>query len=123
MYRFRDIPAANREFKGVLMDYLKFEADKESRADLAKLLNGVGRGVNARLDVPMVCLNDLKWFVYVLDQSLPELKRLAYQDDRPDVYRVVAVRSLMDNMKGQLHRKNQRLETIKLQKKNRANPY
>lgn len=103
--------------------YMRFHEDKESRVELSKLLNAVGRGVNARLDVPMVCLNDLKWFVYVMDQSLPELKRLAYQDDRPDVYRVVAVRSLMDNMKVQLHRKNQRMETIKLQKKNRAKPY
>lgn len=100
--------------------YMKFHEDKEDRKELSKLLNGLGRGVNARLDIPVVTLNDVKWAAYVLDEAIKRLKELAFEDSRPDVYRVLAARWALDNAKFMLHSKNKRAESLGLQRKNRA---
>lgn len=79
--------------------YMKHHEDKEDRTELSKLLNGLGRGVNARLDIPVVTLNDVKWAAYVLEDAVKKLTQLAFEDERPDVYRVLAARWVMDNAK------------------------
>ncbi|NBT75703.1 MAG: hypothetical protein EBT15_07010 [Betaproteobacteria bacterium] len=84
------------------------------------MLNGTGRGVNARLDVPLVILNDVKWAATVFEELAKQLTELAFNDERPHVYRVLAARWAMDNAKLKLHSTNKRTESLGLQRKNRT---
>lgn len=102
------------------MEYKSLFEDVEDRKELARMLNGMGRGVNARLDVPLVVLNDVKWAATVLERLSKELTRLAFEDSRPDVYRVLAARWHLDEAKYTLHSKNKRQESLSLQRKNRT---
>ena len=100
--------------------YLSFFETEDDRKQLARLLNGLGRGVNARIDVPMVVLNDVKWAATVFEDQAKQLTKLSFDDERPDVYRVLAARWAMDNAKVMLHSKNKRTESLDLQRKVRA---
>lgn len=93
-----------------------FEGD-EDRKTLARMLNGMGRGVNARLDVPLVVLNDLKWAAIVFSDLADAFKSIAFETDRPDVYKVLAARMTLDDAKYRLHAKNKRAQSLELQKK------
>lgn len=102
------------------MEYKNYFEGSEDRKELARMLNGLGRGVNARLDVPMVVLNDVKWAATVFEQLAKELTKLAFTDERQDVYRVLAARWVLDNAKVMLHSKNKRTESLGLQRQNRS---
>lgn len=99
-----------------------WEKDTE-RKELAKYLNGVGRGLNCRLDVPVIIVEDIKWAAYVFDQLVKELNKFAYEDERPDIYRVLGARYAMERAKHTLQQKNKRSEVLKLQRKNREKKY
>lgn len=87
--------------------------DKVSKNDFSKYLRRVGRGLNCRLDVPILNLEDLKWAATVLTQLADELQQIAYRDDREDVIRVLAGRYAMEGAKKELFRRNGRKEVIK----------
>lgn len=102
------------------MEYKSSFEGCEDRKELSRMLNGLGRGVNARLDVPMVVLNDIKWAATVFDELSKQLTQLSFNDDRPEVYRVLAARWAMDRAKVVLQSKNKRTESLGLQRKNRS---
>ena len=100
-------------------EYRNYFEGEEDRKELSRMLNGLGRGVNARLDVPLVVLNDVKWAATVFSELAKELTRLSFEDTRPDVYRVLAARWVLDGAKARLHSTNKRTESLGLQRKNR----
>lgn len=95
-----------------------------SRQELAKYLNRVGRGVNCRLDIPVLVMEDVKWASKIFSDLSRELSDLAFNDGRPEIWRVLGARYAMENAKRELHIRNQRkvakkvfLEAVKKQKR------
>lgn len=104
-------------------DYTSLWENDTERKELARYLNGVGRGLNCRLDVPVIILEDIKWAGFVFEQLAKDLNKLAFDDERPDIYRVLAARYAMEGAKRTLQQKNNRAEAMKLQRKNREKKY
>lgn len=98
-------------------------SDRVSKDDLAIYLNRVGRGLNCRLDVPILNLEDLKWAAKTFVELGAELQRIAFDDQRTEIIRVLAGRYAMEEAKRVLHSKNGRKEVSKRIVKFRANPY
>lgn len=96
---------------------------KVSKDDFAIYLRRVGRGLNCRLDVPILNLEDLKWAAKTFIELGQELQDLAFKDDRVEVVRVLAARYAMEEAKRVLYAKNDRKEVIKRIVDERANPY
>lgn len=87
--------------------------DRVSKDDFSKYLKRVGRGLNCRLDVPILNIEDLKWAATIFSQLTAELNELAYKDGREDVIRVLAGRYAMEGAKRELFRRNERKEVAK----------
>lgn len=96
---------------------------KPSKDDFSKYLKSVGRGLNCRLDVPILNLEDLKWAAKVFTELAEELCQIAYKDEREDVIRVLAGRYAMEGAKRELFRRNERKEVAKKIVHFRDNPY
>lgn len=79
-----------------------------TRQELAKYLNRVGRGVNCRLDVPVLVMEDVKWASKIFSELSKELSDLAFNDARPEIWRVLGARYAMENAKRELHVRNER---------------
>lgn len=86
------------------------------RKQLAKYLNRVGRGVNCRLDVPVLVLEDIKWAATIFEKLAKELTEIAFEDDRPDIWRILAARYAMEGAKSELYQRNERKQAIRLAK-------
>lgn len=97
--------------------------DKVSKDDFSKYLRRVGRGLNCRLDVPILNLEDLKWAATIFAELTAQLTDLAHKDQREDVIRVLAGRYAMESAKRQLFRRNERKEVAKRIVHFRANEY
>jgi len=76
------------------------------RKQLAQYLNRVGRGVNCRMDVPILTIEDIKWAATVFEQLAKELTQLAFTDDRSDIWRILGARYAMENARGELALRN-----------------
>jgi len=87
-----------------------------NRKELAKYLNRVGRGVNCRLDVPILVMSDLKWAATVFGELSKKLTDLAWDDERPEIYRILAARYAMEGARFKLANTNKKSEVIKLAK-------
>lgn len=96
---------------------------KPSKDDFSKYLKRVGRGLNCRLDVPILSLEDLKWAATVFSDLAAQLRELAYNDTREDVIRVLAGRYAMEDAKRELFRRNERKEVAKRIVHFRVNEY
>jgi hypothetical protein len=89
------------------------------RKELAKYLNRVGRGVNCRLDVPILVMSDVKWAATVFSELAKQLTELAFVDDRSEIWRILAARSAMEQGRSKLAHTNQQKTSIKLAAKAR----
>lgn len=87
-----------------------------NRKELAKYLNRVGRGVNCRLDVPVLVMSDLKWAATVFGELSKKLTDLAWDDQRPEIYRILAARYAMESARFRLAQTNKKSEVTKLAK-------
>jgi hypothetical protein len=98
------------------MDYVKpFDGQSNlERKELAKYLNRVGRGVNCRLDVPILVISDIKWAATVFERLSKELTQLAFVDDRSEIWRILASRAAMETARSELMQKNQHKTSLKL---------
>lgn len=104
--------------------YDPFEGrNKISKDDMAIYLRRVGRGLNCRLDVPILDMEDLKWAATIFSDLAAHLQELAYKDQRQDVLRVMAGRYAMENAKTELFRRNDRKGVMQRISWERENPY
>ena len=86
------------------------------RKELAKYLNRVGRGVNCRLDVPILVMSDIKWAATVFERLSKELTELAFVDDRSEIWRILGARHAMESARSELMQKNEHKTSLKLAK-------
>lgn len=84
------------------------------RKELAKYLNRVGRGVNCRMDVPILVINDIKWAAKVFSDLSKVLTELAWEDERSDIWRILAARHAMESARAELTQRNEQKTSIKL---------
>ncbi len=98
------------------MEYIKpFDGQANlQRKELAKYLNRVGRGVNCRLDVPILVMSDVKWAATVFSELAKELGQLAFTDDRSEIWRILAARAAMEGARAKLAHTNKQKTSIKL---------
>ncbi len=92
------------------------------RKTVAKYFNRVGRGLNCRLDVPVLVIDDVKWAAKIFGELSKELTQIAWEDDRTDIWRVLEARYAMEGAKRELHQRNEKkigkAEYTKLRGKN-----
>lgn len=93
------------------------------RKTVAKYFNRVGRGLNCRLDVPVLVIEDVKWAAKVFGELSKRLTDIAWNDERTDIWRVLEARYAMEDAKRELQYRNNRKAAIKLSRKARDNPY
>lgn len=98
------------------------ERDLE-RKQVAKYMNRLGRGLNCRLDVPVLVLDDVKWAAKIFGDLSKRMTELAFEDKRSDIWRILEARYAMEDAKRELHYRNQRKEAVKLSRKMRGNSY
>ena len=89
------------------------------RKELAKYLNRVGRGVNCRLDVPILVMSDLKWAATVFSELAKQMGELAFTDDRSEIWRILAARAAMEGARAKLAQTNEQKTSLKLAAKAR----
>ncbi len=92
------------------------------RKTVAKYFNRVGRGLNCRMDVPILVIDDVKWAAKIFAELSQQLTQIAWEDDRTDIWRVLEARYAMENAKRELHQRNEKKvgkrEYTKLRSKN-----
>lgn len=92
------------------------------RKTVAKYFNRVGRGLNCRMDVPILVIDDIKWAAKIFGELSKELTQIAWEDDRTDIWRVLEARFAMEGAKRELHHRNEKkvgkAEYTKLRGKN-----
>lgn len=84
------------------------------RKQLAQYLNRVGRGVNCRLDVPVLVIDDIKWAAKIFESLARELTKIGFEDDRDDIWRILAARYAMEGAKRELFTRNERKQSLRL---------
>lgn len=93
------------------------------RKQVAKYLNRLGRGLNCRIDVPVLTIDDVKWAAKIFGELSKELTDIAFTDKRTDIWRILEARYAMEGAKRELHYRNERKATVNMGRKMRANPY
>lgn len=78
------------------------------REQLAKYLNRLGRGINCRMDVPVLVLDDIKWAATVFERLSKQLADLAFTDDRSDIWRIMEARVRMEQARSELAKTNRK---------------
>jgi len=81
----------------------EFDLDRKK---IAKLFHRIGRGVNCRLDVPVLVMSDVKWAAKIFSDLSAGLTKLGWEDERSDIWRIMAARSLMESARYQLNKTN-----------------
>lgn len=89
------------------------------RKQLAGYLNRIGRGVNCRLDVPLLVTQDIRWAAKVFSDLAKRLTELGWEDERSDIWRILEARHAIEGARGQIARQNQREEALQLAEKAR----
>lgn len=78
------------------------------RKELAQYFKRVGRGVNCRLDVPILVMADLKWAAKVFSDLSKALTELGWDDDRSEIWRILAARHAMEAARSELAQTNKK---------------
>lgn len=78
------------------------------RKTVAKYFNRVGRGLNCRIDVPILVMDDVKWAAKIFGELSKSLTQIAWEDDRTDIWRILEARYAMEAAKRELHQRNQK---------------
>jgi hypothetical protein len=91
------------------------------RKQLAGYLNRVGRGVNCRLDVPLLVTSDIRWAAKAFSDLAKRLTELGWEDERSDIYRILEARSAIEGTRALLARHNERETSLQLAEQARTN--
>lgn len=86
------------------------------RQELASYLNRLGRGINCRMDIPVLTIEDIKWAATVLGELSKDLADLAFNDERVEIYRILSARHTMENARLKLAHTNGQKLSIKMAK-------
>jgi hypothetical protein len=78
------------------------------RKTVAKYFNRVGRGLNCRLDVPILVMDDVKWAAKIFGELSKDLTQIAWEDERTDIWRILEARYAMEAAKRELHTRNEK---------------
>lgn len=87
------------------------------REQLAKYFNRVGRGINCRMDIPVLTVEDVKWTATLFEKLTKELSKIAYHDERPDIWRILAGRFAIEQCRQEIAIRNEKKASIKAFKK------
>lgn len=90
------------------------------RKQLAGYLNRIGRGVNCRLDVPLLVTQDIRWAAKVFSDLAKQLTELGWEDQRSDIWRILEARHALEGARALIARHNQREEALQLAEKART---
>ena len=74
----------------------------QKRLELAKFLGRSGRGVNCRIDVQILTLEDIKWAALELERLAKSLQKIAESPDQNDVLQVLSARHEFTKTKVQM---------------------
>jgi len=101
-----------------MSDYFKpFDGQANlERKQLAQYLNRVGRGVNCRMDVPILTMEDIKWAATVFERLSKNLGELAFTDDRSEIWRILGARHAMESAREELAYRNEKKASEKAAK-------
>jgi len=86
------------------------------RKQLAKYFGRIGRGVNCRLDVPVLVIGDIKWAAKIFGELSAKLQHLGFVDERSDIWRIMAARSHMEQARSDLAIVNKKEEATNVYK-------
>jgi hypothetical protein len=93
------------------------------RKTVAKYFNRVGRGLNCRLDVPILTIEDVKWAAKTFEELAKKLQQIAFKDKRSDIWRILEGRYAMENAGRDLKITNKGAIGKKAFRKMQDNPY
>jgi hypothetical protein len=97
-------------------EYVKpFDGENNlERKELARYFNRIGRGVNCRMDVPILISSDIKWAAKVFGDLAKKLTELGWEDDRSEIWRILAARHAMESARYELTQKNEKKTSLEL---------
>lgn len=87
------------------------------KEQLAKYFNRVGRGLNCRMDIPVLTVEDVKWAATLLEDLAKELCQIAYHDERPDIWRIMAGRFAIEQCRSKLALRGDKKSSVKVMRK------
>ena len=91
------------------------------RKHLAQLLGRTGRGINCRMDIPVMVLEDIRWAAKVFSDLAAELQELGFGTQIHDeIYRILSARACMEKARNALGRTNKKAEAVKARIKAKA---
>jgi len=89
-------------------NYYDYEKEKPfndvkdlKRQDAAKYLNRMGRGLNCRMDIPVLSVEDIRWAACVFKDLGNELESIV-QTKKSDIIRIVSARNAMEGARFKL---------------------
>ena len=89
-------------------NYYDYEKEKPfndvkdlKRQDAAKYLNRMGRGLNCRMDIPVLSVEDIRWVACVFRDLGKELESIV-QTKKSDIIRIVSARNAMEGARFKL---------------------
>lgn len=92
-----------------------FGVDNLKKKDAAKYLNRIGRGLSCRMDIPVLCIEDVRWAACVFSDLGKELDSIATAK-KSEIVRIVSARNAMEGARFKL-KLNTHAEDIKKIKK------
>ena len=86
------------------------------RSDAAKYLNRMGRGLNCRMDIPVLSVEDIRWAACVFRDLGKELERIV-DVKKSDIIRIVSARNAMEGARFRLKLNTHANETKAIKEK------
>lgn len=102
-----------------MTDYVKPHDGERNlnRQQLAIYFNRIGRGINCRMDVPILVTSDIRWAAKVFSDLSKALTQLGWEDERSDIYRILGARHAMENARAELAQVNRKEEAVRAWRK------
>ncbi len=91
-----------------------------SREEVAKYFGRSGKGLNVRLDIPLLTVEDLKWTASVFSDLARDLAGMAYENERPDILRIMEGRYALYDAQARINDKNKKTKVRELNMKLRT---
>ena len=86
------ISVQKKDFDGPTKSIKVLSVTAQKRLELAKFLGRSGRGVNCRIDIQILTLEDIKQAAFELDKLSKNLSKIAQNSDQNDVLQVLSAR-------------------------------
>ena len=96
------IKSAKSDFEGSNKAIKTVSVTDKKRQELANFLGRSGRGVNCRIDIQILTLEDIKQAAFELGRLSRSLQRIAESDDQNDVLQVLSARHEFTKTKVQI---------------------